>query len=75
MKYFKGAQFVPEKGNAWMYYECEDDLRVKRFITHIPETGEVECNAKPVIKRLFRPELLEEIGVEEFNKIWALGGK
>ena len=74
MKYLKGAQFVPEKGNAWMYYECEDDYRVRRFVTYIPDTKEVQCNEKPVIKRLFRPEMLEEVNAEEFNQIWALGG-
>ena len=75
MKYFKGAQFVPEKGNAWMYYECEEDLRVKRFVTHIPETNEIDCNEKPVIKRLFRPELLQEINAAEFDEVWSLGRK
>lgn len=74
MKYYKTAQFVPNKGNAWMFYECEDDLRVKRFVTYIPETGEVDRNEKPVIKRLFRPELLEEIDAGEFNEIWGKGG-
>lgn len=74
MKYYKAAQFVPDKGNAWMLYECEDDLRVKRFVTHIPETGEVDRNEKPVIKRLFRPESLEEIDADEFNEIWRKGG-
>ncbi len=75
MKYYKAAQFVPDKGHAWMFYECEDDLRVKRLLTYIPETKEIQRNEKPVIKRLFRPELLQEIDAAEFNEIWEAGGE
>ena len=39
MNYYKTAQFVPGKGQAWMYSEATEDLKVQRTLTHIPSTG------------------------------------
>ena len=75
MKYLKTNQVVPGKGFAWMYYELSDDMTLMRYVTHLPETGETELTAKPVVKRLFRPETLPESTAEEFEKYWSLGGK
>lgn len=72
MKYFKCAQSVPGKGEAWMYYECDDRQLVQRFVTHIPETGETEKVPNPVIKTLFRPDLLLPIEEKEFLEHWNL---
>ena len=41
MYYFKCAQFVPNKGDAWTYYECDDNKTVLRQMTHIPGSGEL----------------------------------
>ena len=71
MKYYRGWQFVPMKGNAAMYYETGDDGSVTRFMTVIEGSGEIEKMPNPPMKRLFRPELLEEVSGEEFEKWWA----
>ena len=71
MKYYRGWQFVPMKGNAAMYYETGDDGSVSRFMTVIEGSGEIEKMPNPPMKRLFRPELLEQVSAEEFEKWWA----
>lgn len=70
MKYYRSAQFVPMKGTAAMYYETDEEGNVTRFMTAFPSTGEVERMAKPPMKRLFRPEMLEGIDAEEFDRYW-----
>ncbi len=72
MKYFKTAQFVPGKGQAWMYIEASDDSKVLRTLTHIPTTGEIERIPDPVVKVLFMPERLSPSDGEEFTKLWNL---
>lgn len=71
MKYFKTSQPIPGKGYAWMFYECTDEPRILRYVTVIPETGEVEHVEKPVVKKLYRPELLMDSNKEEFDEHWA----
>lgn len=71
MKYFKTSQPIPGKGDAWMYYECEDDGTVVRYVTHIPATKESQRVPDPVVKRLYRPELLLDSTQEEFDGFWA----
>jgi hypothetical protein len=71
MKYYRGAQFVPMKGNASMYYETDEAGNVMRVMTVIPATGEIERMGNPPIKRLFRPELLDAIEAEEFEHFWG----
>ena len=71
MRFYRGWQFVPMKGNAAMYYEVGDDDSVTRFMTVIEEAGEIERMPQPPMKRLFRPELLEEVTAEEFEKLWT----
>ena len=70
MKYYRGTQFVPMKGMAEMYYEADEEDNVIRCMTVVPSTGEVERMDKPVIKKLFRPEMLESVGSEDFEKYW-----
>lgn len=72
MKYFRGSQFVPMKGNASMYYETDDAGTVVRFMTVIPSTGEIDATDKPPVKKLFRPEVLDAIESDEFEHFWAL---
>ena len=71
MRYFKTAQFVPGKGDAWTYYECGDDETVLRQLTHIPATGEFTKVSDPVVKKLYRPELLQDATETEFRDLWA----
>ncbi|NUN49897.1 MAG: hypothetical protein HUU15_13810 [Candidatus Brocadiae bacterium] len=73
MKFLKTSQFVPMKGEAWMYYECGDDMSVCRIVTHIPMTGETTLTPDPVVKVLFRPEMMLPSTEQEFSKHWALG--
>jgi len=70
MKYFKTAQFVPGKGDAWTYYECDDNETIQRQLTYIPETEEISKVPDPIVKRLYRPELLEPSTAEEFISLW-----
>lgn len=71
MRYFKTAQFVPGKGQAWMFYEVDDGGRVLRTLTHVEGTGEISRVPDPVVKRLIRPELLQEAAAEEFLRLWG----
>ena len=71
MQYFKCAQYVPGKGNAWTYYECDDAQKVLRTLTHIPETGETTRVANPIVKKLIRPEILQDAESQEFLKLWG----
>lgn len=73
MQYFKTSQFVPGKGNAWMYYECDDAQKVLRTLTHIPDTGEITRVPDPIVKRLIRPEILQDAEGHEFVTLWGEG--
>ncbi|NIA16198.1 MAG: hypothetical protein GWP08_19215 [Nitrospiraceae bacterium] len=55
-----------------MFYECTDEKSVVRYVTFVPATGEVEHVADPVVKKLYRPELLTDSTQEEFEQHWAL---
>lgn len=70
MQYFKSAQFVPGKGDAWTYYECDDNQTVLRTLTHIPGTGEITRVPDPIVKKLYRPELLQDAEGDEFTALW-----
>lgn len=70
MKYYRGEQFVPNKGMGAMYYEVDDADNVTRFMTVFEEVNEVERMPDPPMKRLFRPELLEPVDADEFNRHW-----
>ncbi len=70
MYYFKTAQYVPGKGDAWTFYECDDNQTVLRQLTHVPETGELSKTPDPIVKKLMRPEMLQEAGAEEFLALW-----
>jgi len=69
--YFKTSQPVPGKGDAWMFYECSDEHKVLRYVTYISDTGETQCVTDPVVKKLYRPELLQESSAEEFERHWT----
>lgn len=70
MKYYKTAMFVPGKGQAWMYSEADENLKVYRTLTHIPNTSEIERIPDPVVKILFMPERLMPATEEEFLILW-----
>lgn len=71
MIYYKTAQYVPGKGDAWTYYECEDEGKILRQLTHIPETGETDRIADPIVKKLYRPEKLQPAEMAEFLALWG----
>lgn len=70
MKYYKVAQFVPGKGYAWTYYECNDEGTIIRQLTYIPDTKEITKVPDPIVKFLYRPEMLEQASQEEFLSLW-----
>ena len=71
MKYFKSSQGIPGKGAAWTYYECTDAGVVQRQLTHIPTTNETTRVPDPIVKKLYRPELLADATSEEFLSLWG----
>lgn len=71
MLYFKTYQVIPGKGNATIFYECDDNKTVLRYVTHVPGEGAAERVADPVVKKLYRPELLVDATKEEFDRHWA----
>ena len=70
MIYYKTSQPVPGKGDAWMFYECDDDETIRRYLTFIPATGDLDKVPKPYIKKLQRPDLLMHCSQEEFYQYW-----
>ncbi len=70
MKYFKTSQYVPGKGSAWTYYECDEAGVIQRQLTHIPETGETTRVPDPIVKKLYRPEVLSDATSGEFLGLW-----
>lgn len=70
MLYFKTAQFVPGKGEAWMYYECDDAQKVLRTLTYIPGSDELTKVPDPIVKRLIKPEMLQAAEAGEFLALW-----
>lgn len=70
MLYYKTSQYVPGKGDAWMFYECNDDKTVRRYMTYIPSTRELDKVTKPFIRRLMKPETLMESSQDEFHQYW-----
>ncbi len=71
MLYFKTSQFVPGKGDAWTYYECDAEKKVLRQLTHIPGSGELTRVPDPIVKRLVRPDLVQEASEAEFKQLWG----
>ena len=70
MHYFKIAQEIPGKGLAWTWYECDAAETVLRQLTYIPETGALDRVPDPIVKRLIRPDLLQEAAEEDFLALW-----
>ncbi len=71
MIYYKSAQPVPGKGDAWTYYECDDEETVQRQLTSIPLSGEITRVPDPVVKKLYRKDLLQPATAEEFLELWG----
>lgn len=69
--YYKSSQFIPTKGDSHSFYECEDEMMVRRFITYIPETGEIDRVEVDWTMEL-REEGADEIEAEEFEKHWNM---
>ena len=70
MRYYKTFQPVPGKGDAYMYYECNDDMSVRRYLTHIPVTGEITKVPNPFVKSVQNPDALMDATAEEFLRLW-----
>jgi len=70
MKYYMSTQFVPNQGEAQMFFEVNDDEVVQRTVTFISGTGELTKIPDPVVKKLFRKETLAEVEEADFMSIW-----
>lgn len=71
MQYLKTSQPIPGKGDALIFYECDDNQTILRYVTFIPMTNESERVSDPVVKKLYRPEFLMQSSEDEFNKHWS----
>ena len=71
MQYFKTMMPVPGKGEAWTFYECDAARTVRRQMTYFTGTGEVQRVPDPIVKQLYRPEVLSEADGEEFLRLWG----
>jgi hypothetical protein len=71
MNYYKSSQPIPGKGDAVVYYECDDDDTIQRHVTHIAATGETERVPDPIVKKLYRRELLQGSSEKEFKQYWG----
>jgi len=69
--YYKTSQFIPTKGESYSYYECADGYHVNRFLTYIPETGEMDRVDVTWTMEL-REEGADEIDAEEFEEYWNM---
>jgi len=71
MLYYKVSQPVPGKGDAWVYYECDEKFVIQRQMTHIPASGEIDCIPDPLVKRMTNMAYMETSSKEEFEQYWS----
>ncbi len=72
--YYRTYQDVPTKGEAVSIYECEldgDARMVRRFVTHIPESGDYDRLEVDWAMVLSHREA-EKVEPEEFERLWEL---
>ncbi len=70
MLYYKTSQPVPGKGEAWVFYECDDTFAIQRHMTYTPATGELECVADPLVKKMTDMWAMQSSSAEEFEELW-----
>ncbi|GMV99822.1 MAG: hypothetical protein AMXMBFR84_09610 [Candidatus Hydrogenedentota bacterium] len=70
MLYYKVSQPVPGKGDAWVYYECDETFTIQRQMTYIPATGEIDCIRNPVVKKMNNMAYMTKSSEEEFGQYW-----
>ena len=70
MKYFLGTQFVPQQGEAKMYYEVGEDGKVTRSLTFITGTSQITRVPDPIVKKLINPGRLNEVNADEFIELY-----
>lgn len=68
--YWKTSQPVPGKGEAWVYYECDEKFSILRHFTYFPMTGEVQCVANPLVRKMTDMYLMEKADADEFMALW-----
>ena len=61
---------MPGKCSAWTYYVCDEAGVIQRQLTNIPETGETTRVPDPIVKKLYRPEVLTDATAKEFLGLW-----
>ncbi len=71
MLYYKVSQPVPGKGDAWVFYECDEKFNIQRQMTHIPGTNETDCIANPLVKKMTNMAFMQQSSKEEFNQYWS----
>lgn len=70
MLYYKVSQPVPGKGEAWVFYECNDSFEIVRHMTYTPATGELECVSKPLVRKMTDMWAMQGSSAEEFEELW-----
>jgi hybrid cluster-associated redox disulfide protein len=70
MLYYKVSQPVPGKGEAWVFYECNDQFEIVRHMTYTPSTGQLECVSKPLVRKMTDMWAMQGSSAEEFEELW-----
>jgi hypothetical protein len=73
MKYLESSQIIPAKGMSHTFYEIEDEDKILRMLTYIPDVNELHIYPKPPVKKLYKPELCREVEDSVFLNLWADG--
>lgn len=58
---------------SYTMYEVEGQDVILRMLTTIPDIGEVHIYPKPPVKKMYKPELCDEIEASRFLGLWTLG--
>lgn len=73
MKYLETSQIIPGKDISYTMYEVEEEDKIVRMLTFIPQTDELFIYKKPPVKKLYKPELCLEIDSDRFLNLWKKG--
>ncbi len=73
MRYLETSQIIPSKGMSYTMYEVDEEDKILRMLTTIPDIGEIHIYPKPPVKKLYKPEMCRPIEPTEFLGLWAMG--
>ena len=60
---------------SYTMYEVEGEDQIIRMMTYIPDAEEIYIYPKPPVKKLYKPELCQQIEESEFSRLWRIGAE